>query len=392
MFPLLTIEGEPHLRGRQYGAQAAPLIRRSIANYARLFAYRRGLDWAAIREAALAYAPVLADVAPDLLAEMRGIAEGAGQELDAIVALNARTELLAGGARLVGSAHPGYAAAIARNRAAGVPQPADESAAAGAATGQADPGECTTVAALPGATADGRTLLAQTWDWNGDQRAACVLLRVSAPGKPALLTLTEAGIVAKIGLNRAGLGVCLNILRSHADGQRPGLPVHVLLRQVLEASSLEEALDRVMAAAAGASSCVTIADAQGRAVSLEVTPGGVGALEPAAGLLAHTNHCVIAETRAGECAHDPTSSSVPRYNRALELLRSGQGRLDAAALQALLCDHHAAPFCICRHPDPRLPAPDRTESVTAVVMDLTARSMDVAPDVPCQAAFAPVGW
>ena len=81
-----------------------------------------------------------------------------------------------------------------------------------------------------------------------------------------------------------------------------------------------------------ASSCISVADAGGQAVSLEVTPDGVGELEPQAGLLAHTNHCLAEMTCAGERALDPASSSVPRFDRASELLTRQRGALDPAAL------------------------------------------------------------
>ena len=73
MFPELTIVGAPYERGCQYGAAVPRLIDHSIASYSRLFAYRRGLDWSESQEAALAFLPVLREVAPDLLEEMRGI-------------------------------------------------------------------------------------------------------------------------------------------------------------------------------------------------------------------------------------------------------------------------------------------------------------------------------
>ncbi|MCG8346305.1 MAG: C45 family autoproteolytic acyltransferase/hydrolase [Chloroflexales bacterium] len=374
MFPMITLTGDAQTRGREYGRQTAALVRHSIASYARLFAYRRGVDWEQIQGETQPYAAALADFAPDLLAEMQGIAEGADVSTDSIIALNARTELLASSDRSVDGPHRGYAAALARNRANAVPEH----------------GECTVVAALPAATRSGATLLAQTWDWNGDQRAACVLLRIQAPGRPALLTLTEAGIVAKIGLNSAGVGVCLNILRSHADGERPGVPIHVLLRAVLDTPSVAAAQELISKVEAGASSCITLADAEGHAVSLEITPNGVGVLPPQNGLLAHTNHCVSPNTRAGACPLDLKSGSVPRYDRAQALLGAQHGRIDVAALQTVLRDHEAAPLCICRHPDSEQAPPERTESVTGVVMDLNAQVMYVAPGLPCQVAFTAV--
>lgn len=372
MFPVLQISGGPRERGRQYGTQAAAQIRLSIANYAALFAYRRGMDWTAVQTAAGEYLPLLADYTPGLLDEMQGIAEGSGRNLREIVALNVRTELLAGA--VSGVVHASAAAATEHNRALGL----------------VDYGECTAIAALPVATAGGRTLLAQTWDWTGDQRAACVVLRISSAVDPDIVTLTEAGILAKIGMNSAGLAVTLNILRSRSDGQTPGMPVHVLLRRALECESLDAVVGAARQRQAGASSCVTVADVRGRAVSLELTPGGVGMLEPRDGLLVHTNHCVVAALQGDEYPLDAAATTIPRFDRATELLTRQRGALDVAAFQAILCDHEGAPNCICRHPNEELAPTDRVESVAGVVMDLDARVMHIAADLPCAAPFTPV--
>ncbi len=386
MFPVITIAGEPFERGRQYGAATAALIRHSIASYARLFAYRRGLDWAAVQHAALAYEPLLGEIAPDLLAEMRGIAVGSERTLAEIIALNVRTELLAGVG--VGVHHPGAAAALARNRAAGVPE--HPVAPALPSTGSGDDGECTTAAAAPPATANQGVWLAQTWDWQGDQRAACVLLRVNSPDAPPILTLTEAGMVAKIGLNGAGVAVGLNLLRSRADGQRQGMPVHVLLRQMLQSDSVTAARRLATRVPASGSSCITLAGVGGELLALEITPTGVAELPAREGLLAHANHCLDAVAARGECPLEPTSTSQDRYSRAWDLLQAAAGRIDLAVLQSILRDHEGAPRCICRHPDLRLNPVDRGESVCGVIIDLQTATMHVAANVPCQAPFVAI--
>lgn len=388
MFPEVSIAGAPYERGLAYGRAVAPLVRHSIASYARLFAHRRGLDWAASQAEAMRFAPLLAEVAPDLLEEMRGIAAGAGRELAEIVALNVRTELMAGVAG--GIYHPEGPAAAARNRAAGVPEHADEGERRPVAAGGSDDGECTTAAAAGAATAGGGAFLAQTWDWQGDQRAACVLLRVQAPGEPSILTMTEAGMVGKVGLNSAGVAVGLNLLRSLADGREVGMPVHVLLRKMLQARSFAEARAAADLAPPSGSSCVTLASATGELLSLEITPAGVAEVRAEGGLLAHANHCVDEGAMAGECPLEPVSTSRERAGRSWELLRAGAGALDVAALQAILRDHGGEPRCICRHPDMRLARLDRGESICGIVIDLEARVMHVAPDVPCTVPFTPV--
>lgn len=374
MFPALTIEGEPRTRGLQYGRAASRQIRHSIASYARLFAYEVGRDWEQTQQAALGYLPVFEQFTPDLLEEMRGIAEGAGLGLAEIVALNARTELMAGVHRY--EAHPDYTRALAHNRQLGVPEH----------------GECTTVAATPAATAAGTPLLAQTWDWYGSQRAACMLLRIVEPGRPTILTLTEAGIVAKIGLNSAGLGVSLNILFSQGDGLAPGMAVHVLLRRILQTRSVDEALALANEARAAASSCITVVDTGGAAVSMEVTPQGVGILEPQRGVLVHTNHCMTQPVLQGqrELLATTAASSTARFSRGRALLSAARGRIDVETLKAVLRDHADTPTCICRHPVAGVDQMEQVESVTGVVMDLAAGVMHIAPGIPCEVPFTAV--
>lgn len=374
MFPSLHIEGEPRVRGLQYGRAAAHQIRHSIASYARLFAYEVGRDWEQTQQAALDYVPIFEHYTPDLLEEMRGIAEGAGLALAEIVALNARTELMAGVHRY--EAHPEYTRAVTHNRRLSVPEH----------------GECTTVAATGAATGSATPLLGQTWDWYGNQRAACLLLHIVEPGRPTILTLTEAGIIGKIGLNSAGLGVSLNILFSQSDGQVPGLAVHVLLRRILQTRSVDEALAIANEARAAASSCVTVADIGGAALSLEVTPQGVGILEPDQGVLVHTNHCVTEPVRHDQrqLLATTAASSTARFDRAHALLAAAYGQIDSDTLKTVLRDHADAPTCICRHPIVGVDPLEQVESVTAVVMDLAAGMMHVAPGIPCEVPFTPV--
>lgn len=381
-FPVLTLTGDAHARGVQHGRTFASRVTHSIASYARLFAYYRGLDWAEMQRRALVFLPVLEAAAPELVTEMRGIAEGSDFGFEEILALNARTELLAGSS--FATQHPGFGEATARNIAAGVPHHKHENVGEASGAGLT---ECTTFTALPEATTDGRTWLAQNWDWSGDQRAACVLLRVHAPGKPALVTMTEAGMVGKIGVNDAGIGVGLNILASELDGRGPGLPVHVLLRLLMETRSMDEALALVRASTASGSSCVTIADARGDVVCLEITPGGVGELRPVNGVMAHSNHCLSSTTRPIACAISAKSSTLPRFSRADALLAEARGAIDEAALIRMLRDRDGDKLAICRYPDNALHPVERVESVCGIVIDVVNRVMHVAADVPERVPF-----
>ena len=370
MFPLIDANGPARERGRIHGARAKARVARSVATYARLFAYC-GIDWSEAKRRGRAYRDAIGALKGELIEEIEGIAEGSERQVDEILALNARTEILP--PSFPGEPHPGWRDVDSANRASGVP----------------DWGECTALAVPPRASSTGGTLLAQNWDWLGAQRDALILLRVQQAQGPAYLTLTEAGMLAKIGFNAHGFGVCLNILRSSADGRTIGTPVHPLLRAMLDCRDVDEATEMAGKLAFGASSNVLCADAGGDAANLEFSPAGLHVLRGAGGTLCHTNHFLSPTGEQGQSALAPSLSSVPRLARARALAESRAG-IGVAELQQILRDESDGPLSICRHPDRSLPEEARVESVASVIMELSARRMHVAPDVPSLAAFEAV--
>ena len=91
----------------------------------------------------------------------------------------------------------------------------------------------------------------------------------------------------------------------------------------------------------------------------------------------------------GQSALAPSLSSVPRLERARALAESRAG-IGIGELQQILRDESDGPLSICRHPDRSLPEEARVESVASVIMELSARRMHVAPDVPSLTAYEAV--
>jgi hypothetical protein len=56
----------------------------------------------------------------------------------------------------------------------------------------------------------------------------------------------------------------------------------------------------------------------------------------------------------------------------------------------MLRDDTGGPLSICRPPDPSAPLEARMETVASVVMDLGARVMEVAPELPSRVSYEPV--
>ena len=371
MFPLIEVYGSARERGQQHGSKARARIERAIGNYARLFAYC-GIDWQRAQRLGAGYRDIVGALDPALLAEIEGIAAGAGRRVDEILALNARTEILP--PSYPGEPHPDRVRIAAANLKAGVP----------------DWGECTAVAVKPAQSASGATLLAQNWDWLGAQRSALVLLRVRGDDGASCLTLTEAGMLAKIGLNNHGFGVCLNIMRSADDGAHAGVPVHVLLRALLAREGVADAIAFAERLSFGASSNVLCADAAGETAALELSPRGLEVIRGADAALCHTNHFLAPASAQHQASLAPSLSTLPRLERMRALTGAHRGKFSVADLERMLRDEADGYLSICRSPDPALDAEVRIETVASVVMDLGRRVMHVAPDVPTRVDYLPV--
>jgi len=344
--PVIAVSGSPSECGAAYGAAAADPIAANNAAYVRRFGVRAGLTPEMVRTAGAHYRSVTRARFPRIAAMLDGVAEGAGVAVEEIYALNARTELLYG--------------------------TSDAPA----------PGECTSLGLV-----GERTRLGQNWDWHPDQRPYMLMLATTDERDFSVATLVEAGMLAKTGLNSAGLGVCVNMLGCDRDGRPGGVPYHVLLRSVLEAADLTWALRAVCASPRSASINLMIGQAHdgpggGELIDVELVPGDLGLLHPdAAGRLAHGNH-LESGVAVRDRLKDLGGSSLFRAARARRLLARGW------SMEEILVDHAGYPNAICRHVDPRDGEDDRSESVYSVLLDLDARRIGVATGPPCTSSYA----
>ena len=349
--------GGPRDRGRQYGAAAATRVRRSVRCYRDLYRRWLGWDWPRARREADRYTGAIEHAAPGQLEEMRGIAEGAGLELGDVLAINVRTELLAG-ARVDPS--------LAPRRSDG----------------------CTAVAVLPEATANGHTLLAQNWDWLAATVDTVVVLEVERSDGPGYVTVVEAGLLAKVSMSSAGLGVCTNFLLTDDDPGAGGLPYHSTLRALLDAETLSGALGVLRAITPASSANYLLGHEKGVAVDVEVAPGRLSTLSliaPEQGLLTHANHFRAADVR--DLAPVVAPCSEPRERRLDAMLRGRTGHICQRDLKAALSDHQAYPKSVCYHEDPREDPADRSITAASIVMDLDARTIALTSGNPCASDY-----
>ena len=361
MTPRIRVTGTPYERGRQYGTQARDLVRLSVQAYQRVFAHYAGWDWPDVRRAAAGFEASVAAFRPAYLEEMRGIADGAGLDLADVLAINVRTEVM-------------YAAkARLAPLASRLPEP---------------PAECSAFAVVPHASGGpAATLLGQNWDWLLHSAQTLIVLEARPDDGPDFVTVVEAGLLAKAGLNAAGLGLVTNALVTDADLGEPGLPYHVLLRAILDCATVTEALMVLQAGMRSSSANYLIAHASGAALDVEAAPGDFTRLYPQIpdqGLLVHTNHFLSPRLHPVDVSLWAMPDSAVRLQR---LQAGASGSATLGDLRVLLADHADYPHSICSHPDPREHPLEQGATIASILMDLNARRLWLAAGHPCQAPY-----
>lgn len=346
----VSAEQDPLERGLAFGRALQAEVRNTVNSYLRLFQATLGLGRREADVLGDEVAEYLRVRWPDAAAEIQGIAEGAGVHPLTLFAVNARTEILAG----------------------------------------AQPPECSAIGVTPRVGADGHTYLAQNWDWHPDLRSSRVVWQVQTYGG-SFTTLTEAGLLAKIGCNSHGVGLCLNILGTTVDGGVRGLPIHVACRLILQTcTSLADALRLLMNERFAGSSCFNVGcadDAGGALASVEISPGGYRCLPAHDGWLLHTNHFVADLPRGTDSYVQKWTDSLVRLWHLAEQVQAIQRPVGPADIELLLKSHHGGDIAVCCHDFGNSTYADQQGTLASVLMDLTEQTMRISDGPPCQNGF-----
>ncbi|KAK0336347.1 hypothetical protein LTS16_015207 [Friedmanniomyces endolithicus] len=338
----ITCSGTPYEIGLKHGREAKLEISRSIAFYASLFEETAKMDWPKVQDLAMTFEPVMRRKWPAYLEEIGGIAEGAGVSLSDVIAINVRTEI---------------------------------------AFGMFSDG-CT---ALGWKTRDG-SFLAQNWDWMEAQKENLIILTIEQQNKPTIKMVTEAGLIGKIGLNSAGVGVCLNAIK--VKGMDPTrIPCHLGLRMVLESESRDEAVRQLEKYGVASSCHMLVADGSG-SIGLEWSSVELQKVKMnGKKQVFHSNHYLAEHVGVEDSKW--LEDSTFRVTRIEELCKDLKDPPTTETLFELFKDEEKYPGAICR----AQVGPSGSASLFNIIMDLQHRTATVtlgrpvAPEEVVQLAF-----
>jgi isopenicillin-N N-acyltransferase-like protein len=331
-FPLISLEGTDKEIGIQHGKLLRGRILKTIDFYKTIFPPHDQ-----IVQAAQHFKQIIQKHNPKYIDEIEGIAEGADIDPFWIYAINSRTEIL-------------------RNH-------------------QIDPNECTAVYFKP------TSILAQNWDWAEEFENLSVLMKISKTDGHTILTVTEPGMIGKIGLNNKGLGVCLNILQS--GSKLNGLPIHVLLRAVLDSKNIEEAKLLIEKNNLGKASNIIIGDYQGNCIDFEFSSKELSTIENNRPTMIHTNHFI--KNPSLNVDLEKLASSFARYKKASEIVEDLDD-YSVSSMRKILLDTSDEELPVCRKyiADEEL---GKVGSVCSIIMDLKNFEMHLTRGNPTYTPF-----
>ncbi len=292
--------------------------------------------------------PFNEQVAPDLVAEIRGIARGANVPFERIFLLNSMLDLLSF-----------------------------------RYTPMAQNFGCTTFAV---GGKDERVLIGQTYDMPALLQDFLHVMKIRPEQGPRQLVFTFSGIVGASGLNDAGIGLCINYLSPLDVGV--GRLHSVVVRQILAAANLASALEPPVVPPRAGGAHYLVADTQGSFVSVETTGRKYEMFLPDGTAIGHTNHYLGQSLKPVEHIRENSiGSSLSRYAALQRYFRDSGAKLDLESLQRLTQNHSSYPQSICAHGSSHGPANHQSRTLSAMIYELAEGTMHITHGCACENSY-----
>jgi len=344
---VVRVRGSHRDMGRQIGETCAAHVHRMVDTYKAAFreAYDElELTWEDAVLQSRKYYPFAQEHTPNYAAELEGIAEGAGANLDDLMVTNCAEAILSD--KLVLG--------------------------------------CTSLAVSAERTRDDHVLVAHNEDWLPEDQANTYLIHATPDDEPPFLAINYGGLLPNIGFNAAGIAQCCDSV--YPMDVRIGIPRLFVSRGVLAATKLADAIRMTLMKWRAAGYNHLIVDKSGEMYNVEVSARHFATIYGIDGMLVHTNNYLTQRMKVFEHNTDELIGSRVRVNRAQRLLRQTK-KHTPNTLKEILSDHVNFPNSICNHSDPTDTPLDRQKTIATLIMDLTELEMQVCWGNPCEGEF-----
>ncbi len=320
--PVVLLEGNPRERGRVHGETLRASIQEHIQRTRGFFADALKGDPDEAIAAFIAETKFLSAIerwTPDLLEELKGLAEGSGLDFNSALALNLADETW-------------WYFMEKKGEFSNPTMGAENCSSLGVEAQAGHP-----------------VLVAQNLDLPAYYDGMQVLFRIKDPVTSMdAHVISMAGVLGIIGVNDRGVAMCENtlIMLQHA---RDGLPVVFVSRGILSQPTLEDAVAFVHRVKHASGQNYVIGSPDG-VVDYECSAKKVRRFIPFEGaqMVYHTNHAFVNDDCL-EIEKGP-ENSIARFASVERSMLAGQGAVSVEYIQQTLRSHESAPFEVCVHP------------------------------------------
>lgn len=341
---LIEVSGSHYEMGYQLGREAKEEVRSMIEDYKKIFRQYSGLDWKESIEVSKKYLEFSENYVPELVDELRGIAEGAGASFEDVFALNCGEELMYDTPKM----------AKGKNSQAM---------------------KCTSIVVSNG----DKVLMGQNEDWIKADEKRQYIVHAKPDDGPEFLALSYGCLLPNIGLNSRGVGHCATSV--NPNDIKVGVPRILVTRKILSAGSIEEAVKYATLPQRTAGYGHLLSDSTGRICEVEASQSDFELTE-LKGCTARTNHYRSDKMKNYEQG-EPDTDSLKRYERASELVEKAYNTCSFENFTSILKDHGDGEYPICDHSREEF----RSKTISSIVMDLKNLTLYAAQGNPCENAY-----
>jgi isopenicillin-N N-acyltransferase-like protein len=237
---------------------------------------------------------------------------------------------------------------------------------------------CSDLIASNDVTQDGTVLVAHNNDTSASIQENVTIIHYAVDGEPEIVAVGYGGLGISVGYNSAGISLTGNQLNS--NDMRVGVPRMLLVRKILSARTVGEAIDAAILQHRASNYNQVITDKNGEIYSIEGSATDYEPIYALDGYLVHTNHYTSAWMRRFEYDPQRITSSLVRYNRGRRLMKNHAGKITVDKLMELLSDHVNHPRSICRHGS-------GVKTTFSIVINLNTLVMYLAKGNPCEVKY-----
>ena len=345
---IVEVSGNHYEMGLQYG-KACPEIPSMLEMTYGLFGGREKIR-EFLEKTLPIYLSHAEQYAPEIVEEMKGMAEGAGLAFEDILFLNITYEISV----------------------------------------ESVMGGCTSFAASKEVTINGKQIAGQNIDHIEHWTDYLILLKMKPNDGPEVLAITANGCLTLTGINSAGISVNMNLLRNNESMEpKGGVPTHIILRKILMSETLGEAIYAIASAEGRSPKNYLVTSVNEGIIDVESTMTDVDIQYPFDGILTHANHFKTERFKSNDLAPILVPDSYIRSPRMFRLMEEHRGNISVDLMKQFFQDHSNYPNAICRHQNPKglLPISRIMKTLISIISCPGDQKVYIAAGNPCETEY-----